>query len=109
MQNFGQWIKKRRHEKHIGLYRCAGYAGIGGEALRLIEAGKTNPANCKVSTLYALARVLELDLMTVIESAISQDNELTQLYQFCQKWQAKEREYYFQQYPKYARLVKVGI
>jgi hypothetical protein len=61
LEQFGAWIKKHRVNKKIGLWRCAGYANIGGEALRLIETGKTNPAHCKASTLYGLARILELD------------------------------------------------
>ena len=73
---FGKWIKNRRRALGLGLWRCAGYARIGGEALRLIETGKSNPAACKVSTLYALARVLELEPAKVIEKAVKEDRDL---------------------------------
>jgi hypothetical protein len=92
MQPFGEWIKSERVKKRIGLWRCAGYASIGGEALRLIETGKTNPADCKASTLYGLARTLELDLAEVIERAVRQDGESIKLLEFGQNWRAGERE-----------------
>ena len=41
--DFGRWIKARRRELGLGRYRCAGRASIGGEALRLIECGRTCP------------------------------------------------------------------
>jgi hypothetical protein len=92
LEPFGAWIKGHRVKKKIGLWRCAGYASIGGEALRLIETGKTNPAHCKVSTLYGLARILELDPSEVIERAIYQDEELTRRLWRGQNWKARERE-----------------
>lgn len=57
-QPFGKWIKARRRTPGLGLWRCALHARIGGEALRLIETGKSNPAGCKLSTLYGLAGTL---------------------------------------------------
>jgi hypothetical protein len=92
MDPFGRWIKERRISKRLGLWRCAGYSGIGGEALRLIETGRTNPANCKASTLYGLARILELDPMEVIERAIRQDEELMRRLSFGERWKTEERE-----------------
>lgn len=70
---FGKWLKQQRRSKRLGLWRCAGFAGIGGEALRLIEAGKTNPADCKVKTLFGLARVLDLDIGEIVSRAVSND------------------------------------
>jgi transcriptional regulator with XRE-family HTH domain len=93
METFGKWIKKLRQEKHIGLWRCAGYAGIGGEALRLIKTGKTNPANCKASTLYGLAGILEVDPAELIGRAVHQDEALVKLLRFGAKWREEEREY----------------
>lgn len=72
---FGKWIKRNRRAKGLGLWRCAGKAHLGGEALRLIETGKSNPADCKVKTLYGLAVVLGLDLAEVIERAVGSDGE----------------------------------
>jgi hypothetical protein len=92
MQSFGAWIKERRVKKMIGLWRCAGYAGIGGEALRLIETGKTNPAQCKASTLYGLARILELDTAEVLERAVRADEDFMTLIYRGQNWKARERE-----------------
>ena len=109
MESFGKWIKNRRHEKHIGLYRCAGYTGIGGEGLRLIECGKTNPANCKAATLYALALILELDPLDVIRKAIHQDDELVRRLRRSMEWKNQEHEQYFRRYPKYNRLKKFDI
>jgi hypothetical protein len=76
MEPFGKWIKRQRHMKRIGLWRCACNAHIGGEALRLIEAGKSNPAGCKVGTLYGIDRVLNLDMLEVIERAMSERPEV---------------------------------
>jgi transcriptional regulator with XRE-family HTH domain len=92
VKSFGKWIKKLRQEKHISLWRCAGYAGIGGEALRLIECGKTNPAHCKASTLYGLALILELDPLDVIRRAVHQDPELVERLRFGADWKDRERE-----------------
>jgi transcriptional regulator with XRE-family HTH domain len=92
VETFGKWIKRLRHEKHMGLWRCAGYAGIGGEALRLIETGKTNPAQCKVSTLYGLAEVLEIDPAALIDRAIHQDEELVKRLRYGMEWRERERE-----------------
>jgi DNA-binding Xre family transcriptional regulator len=90
MQPFGLWIKERRVKKMIGLWRCAGYAGIGGEALRLIETGKTNPAHCKASTLYGLARILELNTADVLERAVREDEEFMTSVHSGQDWKARE-------------------
>jgi transcriptional regulator with XRE-family HTH domain len=92
METFGKWIKKLRQEKHIGLWRCACYAGIGGEALRLIETGKTNPANCKASTLYGLAKILEVDPAILIELAVHQDEALVKRLLSGREWRERERE-----------------
>jgi hypothetical protein len=101
VESFGKWIKTRRVNKRLGLWRCAGYAGIGGEALRLIEAGKTNPAQCKTSTLYGLAVVLEIEPQEVIERAIHQDEELMRRLALGEKWKAEEREYSWECYERY--------
>ena len=73
---FGKWIKKRRRSLRLGLWNCACHAGIGGEALRLIETGKSNPAGCKTSTLYGLARVLKIEPAEIIERAMREDPKL---------------------------------
>jgi ribosome-binding protein aMBF1 (putative translation factor) len=70
MESFGKWIKAERYKKGMGLWRLACSAHVGGEALRLIEVGKSNPAGCKVETLYGIAKVLGLDLVEVIERAM---------------------------------------
>ena len=74
--DFGRWVKARRRELGLGRYRCAGRAIIGGEALRLIECGRTCPSLCKVGTLYGLATVLELDIAEVMERAAQEDRGL---------------------------------
>jgi hypothetical protein len=76
MEPFGKWLKAQRHRKRIGLWKCACRAHIGGEALRLIETGKSNPAGCKVETLYGLSKVLGLDLGEVIERAMRERLEV---------------------------------
>lgn len=76
MEPFGQWIKTRRRRMGLGLHRCAMYAYIGGEGLRLIETGKTDPSSCKAATLYGLARVLKLDVEEVIERAAQTNPKL---------------------------------
>jgi hypothetical protein len=93
MQAFGEWIKSERVKKRIGLWRCAGYATIGGEALRLIETGKTNPADCKAATLYGLARTLELEPLEVFERAVQQDERFMKVLRRGQIYKASEREY----------------
>jgi hypothetical protein len=93
LEPFGKWIKENRVKKRIGLWRCAGYASIGGEALRLIETGRTNPAHCKASTLYGLARILELDTAEVLERAVREDEGLMTLVHSGQNWRAREREH----------------
>jgi hypothetical protein len=75
-ERFGKWLKKQRHGKKIGLWTCACNAHVGGEALRLIEAGKSNPAGCKVETLYGLSRVLKLDIADMIERAMRERPEV---------------------------------
>jgi transcriptional regulator with XRE-family HTH domain len=90
MNGFGQWVKKRRRSMGIGRCRCAGYAGIDGETLRLIEAGRTNPADCKASTLYSLAHALGLEPAAFIERAVRDDGEFVRRFEFCRKWQRKE-------------------
>jgi hypothetical protein len=92
MQSFGEWIKENRVRSMIGLWRCAGYAGIGGEALRLIECGKTNPAHCKASTLYGLARILGLDTAEVLERAAKSDEDFMNLVYRGQNYRARDRE-----------------
>jgi transcriptional regulator with XRE-family HTH domain len=92
MEPFGKWIKRLRQEKRIGLWRCAFYAGIGEEALRLLECGKTNPAHCKASTLYGLAEVLEVDPAVLIETAVHQDKELVERLRRGMERREKERE-----------------
>jgi hypothetical protein len=92
MQPFGEWIKENRARSMIGLCRCAGYAGIGGEALRLIETGKTNPAHCKASTLYGLARILGLDTAEVLERAARSDEDFMNLVYRGHNYRARERE-----------------
>jgi hypothetical protein len=113
METFGQWIKRHRVQKMIGLWRCAGYARIGGEALRLIEAGKTNPAHCKVSTLYGLTRILELDTADVIERAVREDEGLVASIYRGQNRKAREREdakaCYMRYLAKSTRLRKVEV
>lgn len=74
--SFGKWIKARRRFLGLGLWPCALRSYIGGEALRLIETGKSHPAGCKVSTLYGLAKTLKLDPAEVLERAIAEDREL---------------------------------
>lgn len=76
MESFGKWIKDTRHRERIGLWPCAYSAHVGGEALRLIEAGKSNPAGCKVETLYGIARALGLDLIEVIERAMMEKPDI---------------------------------
>jgi hypothetical protein len=92
LEAFGTWIKEHRVNKRIGLWRCAGYASIGGEALRLIETGKTNPAHCKASTLYGLARILELEPLEVFERAVQQDEVFMEVSRRGQIYKARERE-----------------
>ena len=74
--DFGRWIKARRRELGLVRYRCAGRAAIGGEALRLIECGRSRPSLCKAGTLYSLAYVLELDVAEVMERAAQEDRRL---------------------------------
>ncbi len=83
-QPFGKWIKARRRALGLGLWRCALHARIGGEALRLIETGKSNPAGCKLATLYGLAGALGLDVAEVVERAASEDPHLMDWLQ--KKW-----------------------
>jgi hypothetical protein len=71
-ETFGKWIKAKRHGKRRGLWRCACDAHVGGEVLRLIEAGRSNPAGCKVETLYGIAKALDLALLEVIERAMAE-------------------------------------
>lgn len=81
--SFGKWIKARRLFLGLGLHRCACHAYIDGEALRLIETGRSKPSGCKVGTLYGLAKVLELDPLEVFERAAKEDTEL-------QEWLLRE-------------------
>ena len=74
--DFGRWIKARRRELGLGRHRCAGRASIGGEALRLIECGRSCPSLCKAATLYSLAKVLKLDVAEVMERAAQEDRRL---------------------------------
>ena len=84
---FGTWIKQHRRAKGIGRLRCAGYAAIGGEALRLIENGTTIPGKCKLTTIYGLAKILDLDLAEVVERAAQEDEEYM-------KWLGVGMEFY---------------
>ena len=92
MEKFGKWIKQQRRTKGLGRYRCAGFAFVGGETLRLIENGNSNPADCKVKTLYGLAKVLNLDIAEVVERAVREDIEFMKWLDsgmgFYAKWQS---------------------
>lgn len=84
--DFGRWIKARRRELGLGRYRCAGRASIGGEALRLIECGRTCPSLCKVGTLYGLAKVLELDIVEVMERAAQENRRLIETLEWAKEY-----------------------
>jgi len=83
--DFGRWVKARRQELGLGRYRCAGRAIIGGEALRLIECGKTCPSLCKAGTLYGLAKVLKLDVAEVMERAAQEDRSLVEALEWAEE------------------------
>jgi len=72
-KSFGLWIKTRRRSLGLSLGKCALRAGVSAEALRLIEGGKTNPADCRVATLYGLAKILRFPIAEMIEMATSAD------------------------------------
>ena len=75
-KSFGKWLKSRRMIAGLSLGKCALRAGIGAEALRLIETGKSNPSDCRVGTLYGLAKVLRIPLTKMIERATQEDVKL---------------------------------
>ena len=83
--DFGRWIKARRRELGLGRYRCAGRAIIGGEALRLIECGKTCPSLCKADTLYGLAKVLNLDVAEVMDRAAQENHSLVETLEWAEE------------------------
>jgi len=75
-KSFGAWIKARRRVMGLSLGKCALRAGIGAEALRLIETGRSNPSDCRVGTLYGLAKVMRIPLTKMIERATQEDVKL---------------------------------
>lgn len=75
-QFFGQWLKARRRSAGLSLGRCALRAGIAAEALRLIEVGRSNPADCRAGTLYGLAKVLRIPPAEMLERATQEDIKL---------------------------------
>ena len=83
--DFGRWIKARRRELGLGRYRCAGRAIIGGEALRLIECGKTCPSLCKAGTLYGLAKVRNLDVAEVMDRAAQENHSLVETLEWAEE------------------------
>lgn len=75
-KSFGVWIRGRRRSLGLSLGKCALRAGIGAEALRLIETGKSNPSDCRVGTLYGLAKVLRIPPAYMFERATQEDVKL---------------------------------
>jgi len=72
-KTFGAWIKRRRKIMGLSLGKCALRAGIGAEALRLIETGRSNPSDCRVGTLYGVSKVLNIPTTEMIERATNAD------------------------------------
>jgi len=70
---FGKWLKARRRSVGLSLGKCALRAGIGAEALRLIETGRSNPSDCRVGTLYGVSKVLNIPITEMIERATNAD------------------------------------
>ena len=83
--DFGRWVKARGQELGLGRYRCAGRAIIGGEALRLIECGRTCPSLCKAGTLYGLAKVLNLDVAEVMDRAAQENHSLVETLEWAEE------------------------
>jgi len=109
MKSFGTHVKNRRHDKRISMHTCAAYACISSEALRLIECGVTNPAKCKVSTLYGLAHVLGYEITELIQRAMAEDVESMRLLSERQKALERDRDENYRRYTKWASVRKVEV
>ena len=57
--NFGRIVRDKRERKRLTVAHTAELAGLSENGLTMIELGDTNP---KLSSIVALAKVLDIDL-----------------------------------------------
>ena len=64
IKKFGQNLTRIRKRKRLSLEKLANMAELDLSGLHRIETGKTNP---KLSTVFALAKALEIDAMELFD------------------------------------------